>query len=80
MLILTRKVGENVVVDGRIHIKVLRLDGDGVKLGIEAPAEVSIHRQEVYDEIQRTNQQAVVSDRPRVPKLDAAISGTSVLS
>ena len=71
MLVLTRKVGENVVVDGRIVVKVLRLDGDGVKLGIEAPAEVSIHRQEVYEEIHRCNEAAAARGRVPLPRLKA---------
>lgn len=71
MLVLTRRVGENVVVDGRIIVKVLRLDGDGVKLGIEAPAEVSIHRQEVYDEIHCCNEAAAAHGSVSLPRLKA---------
>lgn len=52
MLILSRKVSECIIVDGRIVIKVLRIDRDTVKLGIQAPAEVPVHRQENYDAIQ----------------------------
>jgi carbon storage regulator len=59
MLILSRKLGETIVIDGRIRVKIMRMEGDGVKIGIEAPAEVSIHRQEVYEEIQRSNAEAL---------------------
>jgi carbon storage regulator len=69
MLILSRKPGETVVIDGRIRVKVIRVEGDVVKIGIEAPADISIHRQEVYDEIQRSNQEAATPDSPVVPKL-----------
>jgi len=69
MLILSRKTGETVVIDGRIRVKVIRVEGDVVKIGIEAPADVSIHRQEVYDEIQRSNHEAVTPDEPVVPKI-----------
>lgn len=69
MLILGRKVGESIVIDGRIVVKITRLEGDSVKVGIEAPADVAIHRQEVYDEIQRSNQEALTRERPSVPKL-----------
>ena len=58
MLILSRKTGETVVIDGRIRVKVIRVEGDVVKIGIEPPPEVSIHREEVYNEIQRSNQEA----------------------
>jgi carbon storage regulator len=57
MLILSRKLNESIVIDGRIIVKVLRIDRDTVKLGIQAPADLQVHRQEVYDAIQRTKQQ-----------------------
>lgn len=69
MLILSRKSGETVVIDGRIRVKVIRVEGEIVKLGIEAPAEISVHRQEIYDEIQRNNKEAATPDQPVVPKL-----------
>ena len=58
MLILSRKVGESLVIDGRVIVKIIRTDGDTVKVGIEAPADIPVHRQEVYDEIQRANREA----------------------
>jgi carbon storage regulator len=64
MLVLSRKVNENIVIDGRIVVKVVRTEGNFVKLGIEAPADVPVHRQEVYDEIQRNNKAALTSGRP----------------
>ena len=69
MLILSRKTGETVVIDGRIRVKIVRMEGDVVKIGIEAPSSVSIHRQEVYDEIQHNNKQAVTGVRPVLPRL-----------
>ena len=72
MLILSRKLGESIVIDGRIVVKVIRLDGDMVKLGIEAPKEVPVHRQEVYDEIQKNNQEALTETHPRLPRLSAS--------
>jgi len=74
MLILSRKLGESVVIDGRIIIKIVRLDGDVVKVGIEAPADVPVHRQEVYDEIQRNNREALTKVHPVVPKLPRKLS------
>jgi len=58
MLILSRKTGESVVIDGRIVVKIIRTDGDTVKVGIEAPSNIPVHRQEVYEEIQRANREA----------------------
>ncbi len=67
MLILSRKVGESIVIDGRITVKVIRLEGDVLKLGITAPPEVPVHRQEVYEEILNSNQEALMRER-RLPK------------
>ncbi len=69
MLILSRKSGESIVIDGRIQVKIVRLDGDVVKVGIEAPADVPVHRQEVYEEIQRSNRQALTRQNMPLPKL-----------
>ena len=76
MLILSRKIGESIVIDGRIHVKIMRVEGDVVKLGIEAPVEIPVHRQEVYEEIQRNNQQALTKSNtalPKLPKLAGAL-------
>ena len=69
MLILSRKANESIVIDGRIVVKIVRLEGDVVKLGIDAPGDVPVHRQEVYEEIQRSNREALTNRRPAVPKL-----------
>ena len=76
MLILSRKLGESLVIDGRIHVKIVRVEGDVVKIGIEAPADIPVHRQEVYEEIQRSNQQALTRQNaplPRLPKLAGVV-------
>jgi carbon storage regulator len=71
MLILSRKPGESIIIDGRITIKIMRLEGDVVKVGIEAPLHVPVHRQEVYDEIQRNNQEALTQTVTPLPRLTA---------
>ena len=72
MLILSRKLNECIVIDGRIIVKVVRIDGDVVKLGIAAPAEVPVHRQEVYEEIRQRHdavpQPSTPSAAPQSPK------------
>lgn len=75
MLILSRKPGESIVIDGRIHVTVMRVEGDVVKLGIAAPAEVPVHRKEVYEEIQRSNKQALTRQRTPLPKLMGRLPG-----
>ncbi|HPI94020.1 MAG TPA: carbon storage regulator CsrA [Deltaproteobacteria bacterium] len=58
MLILTRKVGESVAIGDDIQISVVEIKGTQVKLGIRAPREVSVHRQEIYLKIQEENLRA----------------------
>ena len=69
MLILSRKLNESIVIDGRITVKVMRVDGEVVKLGIAAPANVPVHRQEVYEEIRQSNHAAVTQRTFAVPRL-----------
>ncbi|MUV39060.1 Carbon storage regulator like protein [Lentibacillus sp. JNUCC-1] len=58
MLVLTRKSGESLQIGEDIEIKVLEITGDQVKIGIEAPKSVDIHRREVYLQIQHENSEA----------------------
>ena len=53
MLVLTRQRGERIMVDDNIIITIIEVRGDKVRIGIEAPDDVSIHREEVYKAIQR---------------------------
>ncbi|OKQ02995.1 carbon storage regulator CsrA [Haemophilus influenzae] len=53
MLILTRKVGESILIGDDISITVLSVRGNQVKLGVEAPKEVSAHREEIYQRIKQ---------------------------
>jgi len=58
MLILTRKVGEQINIGDEIVVRVIEVNRGNVKIGIDAPASVSIYRQEVYEKIQEQNVQA----------------------
>ena len=58
MLILTRKLGERIAIGDTITITLLEIKGSHVKLGIEAPQEISIHRQEIYERIRGENVRA----------------------
>ena len=53
MLVLSRKKNESIVINNDITIVVVEIRGDKVRLGIDAPKEVPVHRQEVYDAIRR---------------------------
>ncbi len=55
MLVLSRKKNESVVINDDISIVVVEIRGDKVRLGIEAPKDVSVHRKEIYDAIQEAS-------------------------
>ena len=59
MLILTRKPGESIVLGNSVRITVLESSPGSVRLGFDAPAEVSIYREEVYDDIAAANRAAI---------------------
>lgn len=61
MLILTRKLGESIAIDDHIKIVVVKIKGKQVRLGIQAPAETKVHREEVYQAIQEQNKAAFQS-------------------
>lgn len=52
MLILTRKRGESIVIDGKIEIKVTDISDEKIKLGVEAPADMKVYRKELYETLQ----------------------------
>lgn len=60
MLVLTRAIDEDLVIDGRIVVRVVDIRGDKVRLGIEAPKEVPVHRREVFEAIRRRRLDSIV--------------------
>jgi carbon storage regulator len=73
VLILTRRVGESIVVGDDIVLTVFEVRGDAVRIGIEAPRSVRVNRKEVYEEIQRSNEQAVSTGDDALDALRGAI-------
>jgi len=69
MLVLSRKINESIVIDGRIIVNILRIEGEVVKVGVAAPIEIRVLRKEVYDEIQSSNMQAVGPSRSALQEL-----------
>lgn len=62
MLVLTRKTGEGIIIGDDIRITVIELKGGGVRIGIDAPREMKVHRQEVFDRIKQENKEATQWD------------------
>ncbi|MGE0201823.1 MAG: carbon storage regulator CsrA [Candidatus Melainabacteria bacterium] len=58
MLVLTRKTGQKLMIGDNVVVTILETRGESVKLGIDAPKSVAIHREEIFDEIRKSNQQA----------------------
>lgn len=61
MLVLTRRVGEAIVIGNGMVVRVLEVRGDQVRIGVDAPRSVPVHREEVYREVARTNNDAAAS-------------------
>jgi carbon storage regulator len=61
MLVFTRRRQEAIRIGDRIEVRVLRVGRDGVRIGITAPPDVPVHREEIYEEIRQANRAAVAS-------------------
>ncbi len=80
MLVITRKVDQSIIIDGKIEVVVTGITKDGVRLGVTAPKEIQVHRREVFEAIAEANRaastqvQPVLQDaaallRSRIPKV-----------
>jgi carbon storage regulator len=64
MLVITRKVDQSIIIDGRIEVVVAGITKDGVRLGISAPKEIQVHRREVFEAIAEANRAASAQTTP----------------
>jgi carbon storage regulator len=74
VLVLSRKLNQAIMIGDDVRVVVVAVDRDTVKLGIEAPRTIPVHRSEVYEEIQRTNRAAAgepvkPAERPKIADL-----------
>jgi carbon storage regulator len=69
MLVLTRKIGEGIMIGDEIEIRVNRIEEDFVKIAIRAPRSLTIYRNEVYKQIKESNLGAVMRPDGEIPKL-----------
>ncbi len=76
MLVLGRKVNESIIIGDNVVVTVLAVDGERVKIGIDAPTDISIMRQELYDAVKKENLRAVKAAQKRG---DAMLSSLQVL-
>jgi carbon storage regulator len=74
MLVLSRKKNESIIINDDITIVVVEIRGDKVRLGVEAPKEVPVHRNEVYEAIRRNQQKSDPTAQPVVER-DGDTSG-----
>ena len=70
MLVLTRKSNESIVIGNDIEITILAIEGEQIKLGINAPKNVEIHRKEVYLSIQQENNEATKTETNILEKIN----------
>jgi carbon storage regulator len=62
MLILTRRIGEKIIVGGNVTVTVLSIKGNQIRMGIDAPPEVMVHREEIYQKIQAEKKTSARND------------------
>lgn len=68
MLVLSRKKNESIIINGNIEVKIIETDDGKVRIGIEAPKEIEIHRKEIFELIKKENQ-ASLNSKSRVANL-----------
>jgi|TARA_B100000405_G_C16389275_1_gene302362 carbon storage regulator len=76
MLVLTRKSGESIVIGADIRLTVLEIQGRQIRLGVEAPSSVAVHRGEVYERIREENEIAARAEHEPLKSLSQVLRKT----
>lgn len=63
MLVLTRKIGEDIIIGDSVRVVVIDIRGEQVRLGVKAPPEIPVYRTEVYENIQKANREASLNSK-----------------
>ena len=73
MLVLSRKPGDSIVIDGRIIIHVVKSDKEVVKIGIEADRDIPVFRKEIHDEIKNANKESLNAEKIELENISSPI-------
>jgi carbon storage regulator len=79
MLVLSRKVGESIVIGDDVVVTILEIRGDLIRVGIDAPKHVKVHRREVFEAIEAANREALAPTLAAMSDFASAIKGLPTL-
>jgi len=74
VLVLTRRTGDSIVIDGQVVVTILDVRGDVVRVGVEAPRDIQVHRAEVFQAVQEANRAAAAVDDATADALRALVA------
>lgn len=77
MLALTRKKGESIIIGDNIEVVVLGIQGDQIKIGVIAPKQITVHRKEIYEQIQSENIEAAKNKKISMDSLNTMLNNKS---
>jgi len=75
VLVLTRRTGDSIVIGGQVVVTILDVRGDVVRVGVEAPRNIQVHRAEVFEALQEANRAAATVDDSAAEALRALVAG-----